>query len=74
MQNTKYSIQNTRENGFIFLEILIAVALIDIAFVALLSIGVLSLNLSSSIQKTTQVNALLKEEIERVRKIGRAHV
>jgi type II secretory pathway pseudopilin PulG len=56
-----------KEKGFIFLEILIAVALVSIVFIALLSIGVSSITLSRSIEKTTQIDALLKEGMEAVR-------
>ncbi len=53
--------------GFIFLEIVIAVALISIVFTTLLSVAFLSLNISSSIQQTMVADSLAKEEIEALR-------
>lgn len=58
---------NNKQQGFIFLEILIATALIGIAFMVLLGIGFSVLNLSNSIQKTNQADALVKEELEALR-------
>jgi len=63
----KNMFKKQKSSGFIFLEIVIAVALISIVFVTLLGIGFLSLNISSSLQKTTQANSLIKEEFEAVR-------
>lgn len=56
-----------KENGFVFLEIIIAIALISIVFITLLDIGFLALNLSGSIQKETQADSLIKEEFEALR-------
>ncbi|MDO8529900.1 MAG: type II secretion system protein [bacterium] len=56
-----------KENGFIFLEILIAVALVGIVFLTLLSIGVQSMAASRSIKKAAEVDSLIKEELEAVR-------
>lgn len=53
--------------GFTFLEVLIAVALVSVVFVVLLSIGVLSLNLSYAIKNTSGAEALLREELEALR-------
>lgn len=53
--------------GFIFLEILIATALIGVVFITLLSIGALALNISFAIQQTTKADSLIKEEIEALR-------
>lgn len=64
--NQKSKILNCK-NGFIFLEILIAIALVGIVFITLLGIGVQSLGLSYTIQKTTQIDSLLKEEMEATR-------
>lgn len=58
---------NVKEKGFIFLEIIIAIALIGIVFTALLGIGFSLLSTSSSLQKQGQADALAKEEIEAVR-------
>lgn len=55
------------KKGFIFLEILIAIAFISIVFIVLLSIGFSSLSISSSIRKETQADSLMKEEIEALR-------
>jgi len=56
-----------KNSGFIFLEILISVALVSIVFITLMGVGFLSLNISSSIKKTTQINFLIAEELEAVR-------
>ena len=61
------AVTHHHQKGFIFLEILIATALISIVFVALMGVGVQALNISSSIKKTTQIDALIKEEMEAVR-------
>ena len=53
-------IKNTK--GFLLVEIVIAVALISIAFIALLGIGLLTLNVSNSVNKQTQADFLIKEE------------
>ena len=49
------------------MEILIGSSLISMVFITLLGIGTLALNTSSSIKKTTQIDSLIKEEIEAVR-------
>jgi len=56
-----------KNSGFIFLEIIISVTLIGVVFVTLLGIGFLMLNASSSIQKQTQADSLIKEGFEAVR-------
>jgi len=56
-----------KDSGFVFLEIIISVTLIGIVFVTLLGIGFLVLNASSSIQKQTQADSLIKEEFEALR-------
>ena len=53
--------------GFLMIEIIIAIALISIVFITLLGIGVLTLNVSGSIQKETQADFLTKEEFEALR-------
>ena len=53
--------------GFIFLDILIAITIISIAFTVILAIGATSLSLSSSIRNTTEADSLIKEEIEALR-------
>lgn len=56
-----------RQYGFIFLEIIIAIALISIVFISLLGIGFSSLNVSTSLGQESQADFLAKEEIEAVR-------
>ena len=53
--------------GFIFLEVIIAVALVSIVFVTLLGIGFLSLNISALLQQESQADSLVKEELEAIR-------
>lgn len=53
--------------GFIFLEILIAVAITSLVFLVLLSIGIQSMLLSQSIERSTKIDSLLREELEAVR-------
>lgn len=53
--------------GFVFIEIIISIALISIVFITLLGIGALVLNVSASVQKETQADSLIKEEFEAVR-------
>lgn len=53
--------------GFVFLEILIAVALISLVFMLLLGIGFSSVSLATSIQKAALADSLIKEELEAVR-------
>ena len=60
-------INNSKANGFLLIEIIIAIALISIVFITLLGVGVLTMNISSSIQKQTQADSLIKEEFEAVR-------
>ncbi len=56
-----------QKNGFIFLEVLIAITLIGIVCVPLSGIIFQFINLSVTLQKTAQANALIKEEAEAVR-------
>jgi len=67
IKTKKFIFGGGNNSGFIFLEILIAVALVSIVFVTLLGIGALVLNVSSSIQKQTQADSLVKEEFEAIR-------
>lgn len=55
------------EKGFIFLEVLIATALIGIVFITLLGIGIFALNISFSLQKSAEIDALMKESLEATR-------
>lgn len=59
--------QTTNKSGFVFVEILISIALISIVFMTLLSMGVSALSISSSMQKQTQADSLVKEGFESVR-------
>lgn len=54
-------------SGFLFLEIIVAIALISIAFITLLGVGFLVLRISNSIQTEAQADFLAKEEFEAVR-------
>ncbi len=56
-----------KKTGFIFLEILIAIAIISIVFTVLLGIGFSAINILSSIKKQTQADFLAKEELEALR-------
>lgn len=67
-RNLNLTIRNS-ESGFIFLEILIAVALVSLVFVMLLGIGFSSVNISTAIRKTSQADALIREELEAVRSL-----
>lgn len=60
-------IENTKKTGFILLEIIIAITLITIVFVILLGVSFSALNLSTSAQKETQADSLIKEEFEALR-------
>jgi len=53
--------------GFIFLEVLIAVALVGIVFLLLMGIGVQALNISRTIETANRADSLLKEGMEQVR-------
>ncbi len=55
------------QKGFVLIDILIAVTIISIAFIAVLGIGAMSLNISSLVTNTTKADSLIKEEIEAVR-------
>lgn len=55
------------ESGSILLEAFLAIVIIGIAFGVLLDIATLSTKTSTSIQKSSQGNFLLKEEMETVR-------
>lgn len=56
-----------QESGFIFLEIIIAVALMGIVLMTLLQVAFLALNISINIQQTLRASNLMKEEIEALR-------
>jgi len=56
-----------KKNGFALLEIIIAIALITIAFSVLLGVMFSAFGVSSSIQKQTKANLLASEEFEAVR-------
>jgi len=52
------------QKGFVFLEIIIGVSLISVAFMTLLGMGFSALNLSSSIKVSMRADALIREELE----------
>ena len=56
-----------KKTGFIFLEILISIALIGVVFLTFLGINAMVLNISQSITLSTRALALVKGEIEAVR-------
>lgn len=58
---------NKKKNGFIFIEILVAIGLISVVFITLLGIVFLVLNISTSLQKVAQADFLAREELEAVR-------
>ncbi len=58
---------NKPQSGFIFIEILIALALISLAFATLLSVGFLSVKTSYDVQQETKADFLIKEELEALR-------
>ncbi|MCX6720507.1 MAG: hypothetical protein NTW11_01760 [Candidatus Staskawiczbacteria bacterium] len=61
-------LQNNKNNsGFLLLEIIISIAIIVIAFVSLIGVAFLAINTSSSVQKQTQADSLVREEFEAVR-------
>src|SRR3989338_6708926 len=62
-----FHVSDFKSKGFIFLEIIIAVALISVVFITLLSVGFSVVTLSASIQKKSQADSLIKEELEAVR-------
>jgi len=59
--------KNTKSFGFIFVEILIAITLIGIVFITLISIFFIIFSISKSIKDKTQVDFLIKEQLEAVR-------
>lgn len=54
-------------SGFLLIEIIIAIALISTVFITLLGVGVLVINVSGTIQKQTQADSLIKDELEALR-------
>ena len=61
------SVVNCRQKGSILLEALIAIMVLSFAFTVILDVGTLSVKTSTSIQKNSQANFLLKEEMEAAR-------
>lgn len=60
--------QTVRGNkGFVFVEVIISIALISVVFTTLLGIGFAAMGVSASLQKAAQANELAKEELEAVR-------
>lgn len=58
---------NRKNQGFIFLEVIVATALVGITFLSLLQIGVQVLGIASSVRVTNQADGLIKESMEAVR-------
>lgn len=58
---------NKIKSGFMLLEIIIAIAIISIAFISLIGVILLSVNVSMSVRKETQANSLMIEEVEALR-------
>ena len=56
-----------KNSGFIFLEVIVAIALVGITFLSLLQVGVQILTIASSIRSTNQADGLIKESMEAVR-------
>lgn len=56
-----------QESGFIFLEIVIATALVGIVLTTLLGMGLLVLNLSYALSQSTRANSLVRGEFEAIR-------
>src|SRR3989344_5071780 len=69
--NLKTAQKSIRESsaGFMFLEIIIAVALISRVFITLLGIGGVALSLATSVQKTTEADSLIREELKAIRSL-----
>jgi len=58
---------SNKNSGFVFLEILIAIALFSIVFMTLLSTGLSVINISASMQKQIKADSLAREELEAAR-------
>lgn len=58
---------NKNKSGFMLLEIIISIAIIVIAFGALIGVAFLVIKTSSSIHTQTQANFMVREEFEAVR-------
>ena len=67
LQHTVKNMRHRSDSGFIFLEIIIATVLIGLVFIMLMGIGFSSLTVTGAIQKATQIDSLIKEELEAVR-------
>ena len=59
--------KNEKSSGFVFLEILIAIALISTVFIALLNIGFFAMSVSYALEQQTKADSLMKEEFEALR-------
>jgi len=61
------TLNKDKNSGFMFLEILVAIAIISLVFVVLLGIGFSAQNTSTSLRKETQADSLAREAFEAVR-------
>lgn len=62
-----FQILYKNKSGFMLLEVIVAIALITIAFVSLLGVAAMVFNVSGSVRKQTQADFLIKEEFEALR-------
>jgi len=67
MKNNLIKFKNSKEKGFIFIDAIIAIGIISVAFVALLGVGEASIKLSTLLQKKTGSLMLAEEGIEVLR-------
>src|SRR3989344_6595753 len=65
--NVSCQVSSVQENGFIFLEIVISVAIISIALVTFLGMAALAINTSTTVKQVSKIDAYTKEEMEAVR-------
>ena len=65
--NNMLELSKKNNSGFMMLEAIISIAIIVIAFTALMSLVFSVVSLSGSVQKQTQADSLIKEEFEAIR-------
>lgn len=61
------SASNKNKKGISIIEILLAISILSIAFIALLGVGAYSLRISSLLERTELANSLVQEAIEATR-------
>ena len=69
IKNNFMKFKNNKEKGVVFVDALIAIAIIAIAFVALLGVSEASVKLSALLHKKTDALLLAQEQIEAVRSL-----